>query len=166
MCYHAISLGLYFNFKLCLLRKRGLKLGVNCYIGSGVSIDPTFCHPITIGNNTTIAARVTILAHDVSTSRLAIPMTRLANVKIGNNCFIGVDSVILPGVTIGDNVVVGAGSVVTKDIPSNCVAAENPPKVLESVEVLMKKGRSVFRIFFESSVRLCFRGSLKSRNAF
>lgn len=132
-------ISLYSNFKLCLLRKRGLKVGVNCYIGSDVSIDPTFCHLITVGNNTTIAARVTILAHDVSTSRLTRPKTRLAKVKIGNNCFIGVDSIILPGVTIGDNVVVGAGSVVTKDIPCGSVVAGVPAKVLESVEDFMKK---------------------------
>lgn len=50
------------------------------------------------------------------------------NVFFGNNC------IILPGVTIGDNVVIGAGSVVTKDIPSNTVAAGVPARVIKTIE--------------------------------
>ena len=47
-------------------------------------------------------------------------------VKIGNNVWIGANSIIMPDVTIGDNSVIGAGSVVTKDIPANVVSAEIP----------------------------------------
>ncbi len=54
-------------------------------------------------------------------------------VRIGKNCWIGANAVILPGITIGDNVVIGAGSVVTKDIPSNVVAVGNPCRVLREV---------------------------------
>lgn len=54
-------------------------------------------------------------------------------IHIGSNCWIGAGVVILPGITIGDNVVIGAGSVVTKDLPSNVVAAGNPCKVLREV---------------------------------
>ena len=56
-----------------------------------------------------------------------------AAVHIGRNCWIGAGAIIVPGVTIGDNVVIGAGSVVTKDIPSNVVAAGNPCRVLRNV---------------------------------
>ena len=56
------------------------------------------------------------------------------HVTIGNNCWIGANSVICPGVTIGANSVIGAGSVVTKDIPANCVAAGNPCKVLRQID--------------------------------
>lgn len=55
------------------------------------------------------------------------------HVTIGNNCWIGANSVICPGVTIGDNTVIGAGSVVTKDFPANCVAAGNPCKVIRPI---------------------------------
>ena len=55
------------------------------------------------------------------------------HVTIGNNCWIGANSVICPGVTIGENTVIGAGSVVTKDIPANCVAAGNPCKVIREI---------------------------------
>lgn len=54
-------------------------------------------------------------------------------VKIGNNVWIGGNSVVTPGVTIGDNVVIGAGSVVTKDIPANVIAAGNPCRVIRQI---------------------------------
>ena len=52
---------------------------------------------------------------------------------IGNNVWIGGNVVINPGITIGENSVIGSGSVVTKDIPSNVVAAGNPCKVLRAI---------------------------------
>lgn len=56
-----------------------------------------------------------------------------APVRIGRNCWIGANAVIVPGVTIGDNTVIGAGSVVTKDIPSGVVAVGNPCRVLREI---------------------------------
>lgn len=55
------------------------------------------------------------------------------DVTIGDNCWIGGNSVICPGVHIGDNVVIGAGSVVTRDIPDWSVAAGNPCKVIRKI---------------------------------
>lgn len=52
---------------------------------------------------------------------------------IGNNVSLGVNVTIVGKVTIGDNVIIGAGSVVVKDIPSNCVAAGNPCRVIRYV---------------------------------
>lgn len=54
-------------------------------------------------------------------------------VVIGNNVWIGGNTVILPGVHIGDNAVIGAGSVVTGDIPPWCVAAGNPCRVIRTI---------------------------------
>ena len=51
-------------------------------------------------------------------------------ITIGNNVWIGMNAVVLPGVTIGDNVAVGANSVVSKDIPSNSIAAGSPCKII------------------------------------
>lgn len=55
------------------------------------------------------------------------------DVYIGDNCWIGGNTVICPGVHIGDNVVIGAGSVVTKDIPSWSLAAGNPCRVIRQI---------------------------------
>ena len=58
---------------------------------------------------------------------------------IGNNVFIGADSIVLCNTKIGDNVIVGAGSVVTNDLPSNGVYAGNPAKYIYSFEEYKKK---------------------------
>ena len=51
--------------------------------------------------------------------------------RVGNDCWIGANAVILQGVTIGDGVVIGAGSIVTHDVPSNSIAFGNPAKVMK-----------------------------------
>lgn len=111
------------------LVKRGLKLGKNCKLGSCV-IDPSHCFHVTIGDNVTFGPHVHVLAHDAST-KVFLDSTRVANVRIGSNVFIGAYSIVLPGVTIGDNVIVGAGSIVTHDIPDNVVALGSPARVLK-----------------------------------
>lgn len=78
---------------------------------------------IFIGAETLITREAMILAHDASRG------IKL-NTRIGKRCFIGVRSIILPGVTIGDEVIVGAGAVVTKDVPSNCIVAGNPAHII------------------------------------
>ena len=54
-------------------------------------------------------------------------------VRIGKNCWLGAGVIVMPGVTIGDNTVIGAGSIVTKDIPANVVAVENPCRVMREI---------------------------------
>lgn len=90
---------------------------------------------IRIGNNVMIAPLVSIytathpLDKDIRNSGLEQGL----NVTIGNDVWIGGNTVINPGVTIGDNVVIGSGSVVTKDIPSNSLAVGNPCKVIRKL---------------------------------
>lgn len=54
-------------------------------------------------------------------------------ITVGNDVWIGGGVKVMPGVTIGDNVVIGGGSVVVKNIPSNCVAAGNPARVIRTL---------------------------------
>ena len=62
---------------------------------------------------------------------------------MGNNCFIGYGSIILPGVKIADNCIVGAGSVVTKSVlKENSVVAGNPAKYICSLEDYLKRSES------------------------
>ncbi|SEQ58909.1 maltose O-acetyltransferase [Basfia succiniciproducens] len=86
---------------------------------------------ISIGENVMIAPNVSLFtaAHPVDPDYrrrgiFALPIT------IGDNVWIGGNSVVMPDVTIGNNVVIGAGSVVTKDIPDNVITVGNPCKVL------------------------------------
>lgn len=58
-----------------------------------------------------------------------------AEVKIGQNVWIGEKSVILPGVTIGENSIVGAGSIVTKNVPPNCIVCGAPARIIKQFDI-------------------------------
>ena len=91
--------------------------------------------PVRFGNDVLLAPNVSIYTvnHAFNAERRRAGLEYCRPVTIGNNVWIGGNSVILPGVTIGDNTVIGAGSVVTKNIPANVVAAGNPCKVLRAI---------------------------------
>lgn len=94
------------------------------------------CAKVTIGDNVFIAPNVGIYtaAHPIIASQRNIRgMEFAAPITIGNNVWIGGGVQICPGVVIGDNTVIGAGSVVSKDIPSNVVAAGVPCRVLREI---------------------------------
>lgn len=111
----------------------GMKVGKNFNRLQGVILDPSHCWLIEIGDNVTIAPRVHILCHDASTKQF-LNYTKIGCVKIGNNVFIGAESVVLPGVSIGNNVIVGANSTVTHDIPDNSVVAGAPARMIYTLE--------------------------------
>lgn len=56
-------------------------------------------------------------------------------IVIGEDCWLGGNVIVLPGVTIGRGSTIGAGSVVTKDVPDYCIAAGNPARVLRKIDV-------------------------------
>lgn len=122
------------------LLSMGMKVGKNFGRLNGVILDPSHCWLIEIGDNVTLAPRVHILCHDASTKTF-LNYTKIGKVKIGNNVFIGAESVVLPNVTIGNDVIIGANSTITKDIPSGVVAAGNPAKVICSLEEYLEKHR-------------------------
>lgn len=117
-------------------RFRGINVGDKTIISYGAKLDLTYPKGISIGENTRITHGVIILSHDFSRKLYM-------NTTIGSNCFIGVNSVVLPGVTIGNGSIIGAGSVVTKDIPSNSVAVGNPAKVIKSNVKTTKFGQLI-----------------------
>lgn len=90
---------------------------------------------VEIGNNVFFAPNVSIYTagHPIHPQARNSLYEYGMPIKIGNNVWVGGNTVILPGVTIGDNCVIGAGSVVTKDIPSNAVAVGNPCKVIRKI---------------------------------
>lgn len=101
------------NYNLTILDVARVKIGSNVMIAPNVSIY-TAGHPLHPDSRN-------------SGYEYGIPIT------IGDNVWIGGNSMILPGVTIGSNVVIGAGSVVTKDIPDNRMAAGNPCRVIREI---------------------------------
>jgi acetoacetyl-CoA synthetase len=101
-----------------------MEIGEGTTISFSAKLDKTNPRGIHIGKYTTITFGSAILTHDYVNNRDA-------DVHIGDNCFIGAHSIILPGVTIGDNCIVSAASVVARDLPAGSFAAGNPARVLE-----------------------------------
>ena len=108
-------------------------------IGDNTAINNAFSavafSTITIKNNVLIGINCTIIdndGHDLNADKRSLHVIGEA-VVIENNVFIGDNVTILKGVTIGENAVIGFGSVVTKDIPSNVIAAGNPAKVIRNL---------------------------------
>ena len=91
---------------------------------------------VRIGKNCLLAPRVCIftVGHPIDPELRSTGVEAAKPVIIGDNVWIGGNTVINPGVTIGDNVVIGSGSVVTKDIPSNVVAVGNPCKPIKTLK--------------------------------
>lgn len=121
-----------------VLISRGMKVGIDFQRQQSVILDPDHCWLIEIGDHVTIAPRVHILCHDASTKAF-LNYTKIGRVTIGNNVFIGAESVVLPGVTIGNNVVIGANSTVTQNIPDNSVAVGSPARVICTLEKYLSK---------------------------
>ena len=115
------------------LRLAGISIGKDTFISWGAKLDISGKGKITIGERCEITHGCVIVSHDAAVKRIDPKGQRWGSVKIGNNVFIGVNSVVLFDVAIGDNSVIGAGSVVTKDIPSNVVAVGNPAKVIKTL---------------------------------
>lgn len=109
----------YANFDCIILDVAKVFIGDNCFFGPRVCVF-TPAHPI-----------------DAEVRNTGIEYGK--EIHIGNNVWVGGNTVINPGVTIGNNVVIGSGSVVTKDIPDNVVAVGNPCKVIRPITDKDKK---------------------------
>lgn len=102
----------------------GMDIGKGTKISRKASLDrginPKGIH---IGCYSHITGHVIILCHDACREMKA-------DTVIGDYCFIGCRTLIMPGVHIGNQCVVGGGSVVTHDVPDNCVVAGNPARII------------------------------------
>lgn len=113
--------------------------GCNVHIGDGfyANFDTVFLDvaPIVFGDNIYIAPRCCFYTagHPIDKDIRNEDYEYGHPIRIGSDVWIGGSTVINPGVTIGSNVVIGSGSVVTKDIPSNVVAAGNPCRVIREI---------------------------------
>lgn len=119
-------------------KENGCVIGENFFCYSDKAIDRNWSWLITIGNNVTISTDVRLLAHDSSTYFVGAH-TKVGRISIGDNVFIGANTIVLPGTKIGNNVIVGCGSIVTRDIPSNSVVAGNPARIICSFEEYRSK---------------------------
>jgi acetyltransferase-like isoleucine patch superfamily enzyme len=131
---------LFMRMYLAVLRSYGLRTtGTPRYIASKVRFDDIDL--VTLGDRTVISKYVILLTHDysITTALRAIgarPETDISvrrAIVVGDNVFIGIGSILLPGTTIGDNVIIGAGSVVRGAVPSDSIVTGNPAQVTGSI---------------------------------
>jgi acetyltransferase-like isoleucine patch superfamily enzyme len=119
-------------------QKIGVSLGENVHIyGDPFSMFGTEPWCITLGNNVHITRDVIFVTHDGGTLLFRDKVADLEitdPILIGNNVYIGVRSIILPGVHIGNNCIIAAGAVVSKDIPDNCVVGGVPARLIKSFD--------------------------------
>jgi len=131
--------GLY-QRTIIVTRSAGAKIIIGNNVGiSGATIYAR--NAIIIGDNTLIGGNTKIIDNDFHPidpdvrKKTPHEYMKVKPIEIGENVFIGCNSLILKGARIGNNSVVGAGSVVIGDIPGNCIAAGNPAKVIRYLNV-------------------------------
>lgn len=136
-----LNADLYMKYYEKHLRSIGIKLsnGQLGYIDPSCHFDGSDYSLIEIGHDVTISKEVLILTHDFSLNRgfylknIDGKYMFSKKVTIGDNCFIGARSTLLPGTTIGNNVIIGACSVVKGKIPDDSIVCGNPAKVVCSM---------------------------------
>lgn len=114
----------------------------NIYLGENVRITMDCCiwagdeGCINFGDNVLVGPGVKMFASNHGTKLCETPMVfqeRVEkNISIGNNVWIGANSLVVAGVTIHDGAIVAAGSVVTKDVPENVIVGGSPAKIIKN----------------------------------
>ena len=121
-------------YYLLLTKFYKMHISPTARISLGAKLDKTYPTGIHIDDETYVASGALIFSHDYSRSLHL-------DTYIGKRCFIGANSIIMPGITIGDNVIVGSGSIVTKDVDAGCIVAGNPSKVIKKGIETTKYGK-------------------------
>ncbi|WP_420453079.1 acyltransferase [Ilumatobacter sp.] len=103
----------------------GMDIADSVELSMSAKLDRNFPRGVHIGAHSYVAFEARILCHD-RTRGLYL------HTRIGENCFIGGRSLILPGVEIGDGCVVGAGAIVTKSVPAGSIVAGNPATIVRT----------------------------------
>lgn len=140
---------LYMRMYINLLQRQGFKLsGTPRFIAKSVRFDDF--NKITLGDRLVISMNVHFLTHDYSYTTALISINEkpptdigiIQDIIVGNNVFIGMNSIILPGTKIGNNVIIGAGSVVRGRIPDYSVVIGNPAVVISDIKDYAYKSKN------------------------
>lgn len=107
-----------------LVRVWKMEIGEGTAISGSAKLDMTNPRGIHIGKYSVVTFGAAVLTHDWVNEQNR-------DVYIGDNCFIGAHSIVLPGVTIGDSCIVAAASVVARDVPAGSLVAGNPARIVE-----------------------------------
>ncbi len=126
------------KFRIFLQKRRGVKIGKNVFFGGGCILDYVRPDLITLEDEISLAGEVLILTHSNAMGELIEVLgdkwKTIAPVTIKRNAWIGMRSIILPGVTVGECAIVAAGSVVTKDVPPYTLVGGAPAKEIRKLK--------------------------------
>ena len=106
-----------------------IRIGDRVLISHGVNIHDNDAHPLDAAERHAQYAGIVTRGHARTGDNV-----RSAPVVIGDDAWLGFNSIVLKGVTIGPRAIVAAGSVVTDDVPAGCVVAGNPARVVRTAE--------------------------------
>lgn len=126
------------------LRKQGVSIEEGCIVDKTAFFgsEPWL---IRIGKNTRIARGVQFITHDGGlwtlrkNNMIDENSVKYGSIKIGDNCNISWNVILMPNITIGDNCIIAAGAVVTKNIPDNTIWGGVPAKQIETLEEYLSK---------------------------
>jgi acetyltransferase-like isoleucine patch superfamily enzyme len=127
-----------------IIEKEGiLNIQGSCKIGSNGYFSVRFLlgcsKSVIIGNNVAVGPNVVIVDTNKNYSNFSLPIAvqgeKSIGIKVGADCWIGANSVLLPGTVLGNHVVVGAGSVVRGVFPGNVMIAGSPAKILRVLDL-------------------------------
>lgn len=147
-----LSHKVFMRIQVPLLKHLGVRFsGTPKYISASVYFDTNVKANIRIGANSVVASEVMVLTHDYSIARALIYTGEISHddpepfisgdVVIGQNCFVGARSMILPGTNLGDNVIIAAGSVVKGEIEAGWVYGGTPAKKIMTLADFSRKSR-------------------------
>lgn len=133
----------YMSDPISYSREMGVNIGNDCKL-NGVPNWGSEPYLISLGNHTEVSFEVTFITHDGATwcfrnQEKYRRVIKFGRITIGNNCFVGARSIILPGVHVGDNSIIAAGAVVTKDIPEGQVWGGNPARFITTTQEYAEK---------------------------
>jgi acetyltransferase-like isoleucine patch superfamily enzyme len=155
--------------KIAYLRRLGVRIGQDCDLLNSVNNFGTEPWLIEIGRRVTLAEGVILYTHDGANRvfRDQLPNSspwgnRFGTIRIHDNCFIGANAIIMPGVQIGPNSIVGAGSVVVKDVPPQTVVAGVPAETIYTLDEYVERYKSKM-VPIESTNRQELRQELTQR---
>jgi amino acid adenylation domain-containing protein len=124
-----------------LHRMRGVNIGSNVYIGYDTIIETSYPWLVSIGNDSGIGLRGTVIGHFTGMEKASLTRGDFS-VEIGDKVWVGPGVLILPNVKIGDQAVVAAGSIVTTSIPAGTFAQGNPAKPVAKCGIPLVIGTS------------------------
>jgi len=122
-----------------LHRVRGVRIGKGVWISQFVYIDDLHPECVSIGDNSSVGIRTSIISHLYFGPRQA---RSNGNVTIGRDVFIGPHCVVLPNVTIGDGAVIKAGTVVSRNVPAHALMGSPSAEALGFVTVPLTREHS------------------------